>query len=420
VTRLSARTVYYASELWISLAFSVSFTVSAVYFVRDVGMNPLQLVLVGTVMELAVFVFEVPTGVVADTYSRRLSIIIGWVVFGVGLIVAGAVVSFPVVLLGWAIWGIGWTFQSGALQAWITDEVGVDEVGRVFARAEQFAYAGALVGIGISVAAALHSPRLAVVLGGVLTIGFGIAAAFVMPETGFTRRPSEERDTAFRELRRTARNGVRYTRAQPLILLIMAITFFAGASTEAFDRLKEAHLLENVGLPDLWGLDAVAWFGVLGAGSLLLGIAAQQVLIRRFERVGSAGLARLLALLTAVQAVAMLAFALSGELLLAVCAYWIYYRTRNASGPRYNAWLNRNISDSSVRATVISISNQSDAIGQVAGGPALGAIGTVWGLRAALVAGASLLLPALALYGRAIRHEGREPELAELPQPESV
>ena len=68
-------------------------------------MNPLQLVLVGTVMELAVFVFEVPTGVVADTYSRRLSIIIGWIVFGVGLVVAGSVPSFGVVLLGWAIWG---------------------------------------------------------------------------------------------------------------------------------------------------------------------------------------------------------------------------------------------------------------------------------------------------------------------------
>jgi DHA3 family tetracycline resistance protein-like MFS transporter len=417
--RLPAATVYYASELWISLAFSTAFTVSAVYFVQDVGMNPLELVLVGTVMELTVFAFEVPTGVVADTYSRRLSILIGWVVFGVGLVVAGAVASFWVVLLGWAIWGLGWTFQSGALQAWITDEVGVEEVGRVFARGEQFSNVGALVGIGVSVAAALQSPRLAVVLGGALTMAFGVAAAFVMPETRFSRKAREERDTPLGELRATARNGVRYTRAQPLILLLMAITFFAGASTESFDRLREAHLLENVGLPDLWGLDAVAWFGVLGAGSLLLGIGVQQVIIRRFERVGSRDLARLLAGLTVVQAVAVLAFALSGEILLAAAAFWVYYQTRNAAGPLYTTWLNQNIGDSSVRATVISISNQSDAIGQVAGGPALGAIGTVWGLRAALAAGASLLLPTLALYGRAIRHEGREPELADLPAPET-
>ena len=418
MTRLPARTVYYARELWISLAFAVSFTVSAVYFLQDVGMNPLQLVLVGTVMELAVFVFEVPTGVVADTYSRRLSIIVGWVVFGVGLIVAAAVVSFPVVLLGWAIWGLGWTFQSGALQAWITDEVGVDEVGRVFARGNQFANVGAAVGIPLSIAAALSSPRLAVVLGGVLTIAFGLAATFVMPETAFVRRPRTERETAWRELRATARNGARYTRAQPVILLLMAITLFTGASTESFDRLNQAHLLTNVGLPELWGLDPVAWFGVLGMGSLVLGIGAQQLLVRRFERAGQEGLARLLFALTVVQAVALVAFALTGELALAAVAMWGYWLTRNVSDPVSTTWLNQNITDSSVRATVISIANQSDAIGQVAGGPALGGIGTVWGLRAALVAGGSLLLPALALYGRAIRHHGREPELDELPPPQ--
>jgi hypothetical protein len=66
---------------------------------------------------------------------------------------------------------------------------------------------------------------------------------------------------------------------------------------------------------------------------------------------------------------------------------------------------------------VISISGQSDAIGQAAGGPGLGGIGNVFGIRAALVAGAAVLTPALALYARAIRHGGREPELEQLPQP---
>ena len=65
--RLPADTFYYTSETWLSFAWAVSFTVTAVYFVQEVDLNPLQLVLVGTVMELAIFVFEVPTGVVADT-----------------------------------------------------------------------------------------------------------------------------------------------------------------------------------------------------------------------------------------------------------------------------------------------------------------------------------------------------------------
>ncbi|HEY5872232.1 MAG TPA: hypothetical protein VIT46_03255, partial [Gaiellaceae bacterium] len=75
--RLPASTVWYAYEAAASFLWAMVFTVTAYYFVTEVGMSPLELVLVGTVMELAVFLFEVPTGIVADTTSRRLSIVIG-------------------------------------------------------------------------------------------------------------------------------------------------------------------------------------------------------------------------------------------------------------------------------------------------------------------------------------------------------
>ena len=88
-----------------------------------------------------------------------------------------------------------------------------------------------------------------------------------------------------------------------------------------------------------------------------------------------------------------------------------------AASQYIQTWLNRQISDSSVRATVISIVGQSDAIGQAGGGPALGAIGNVWGIRAALVSGALLLAPAVGLFGRALGRGGAEPELEALPAP---
>ena len=70
--RLSARATWYVYEAAASFLGVLAFTVTAVYYVTEVGMSPLQLVLVGTFMEVSIFVFEVPTGVVADTYSRRL------------------------------------------------------------------------------------------------------------------------------------------------------------------------------------------------------------------------------------------------------------------------------------------------------------------------------------------------------------
>ena len=75
--RLGAYPVYLVLSGAIAFANTLMFTVLAVYYVRAVGMSPLQLVLVGTVLETTILIFEVPTGVVADTFSRRLSVIIG-------------------------------------------------------------------------------------------------------------------------------------------------------------------------------------------------------------------------------------------------------------------------------------------------------------------------------------------------------
>ena len=414
MTKLPATTFYYASEFWLYLAHTVTFTVTAVYFVQVVGMNPLQLILVGTFMELAVFCFEIPTGVVADTYSRRLSLIIGWFIMGAAMILIGAVASFALILAGYALWGFGYTFTSGAHEAWITDEVGSENVGRVFARGQQLGYVGGLLGIGISVAVASWSLAGAVAVGGALSIAFALFALLAMPETGFTKPEAHRRLSTIQSLSSTAGTGFRFVRAQPLLLLILAIAFFAGASTESFDRLWEAHFLRDIGLPSLGSLDPVVWFGIFGAVSMVLGIFASEFLVRRFERVGQERLARLLFVFTTAQAATVVVFAVAGNFILAVAGMWMYYMTRSLVEPVYDTWINQQITDSSVRATVISITGQSDAIGQVVGGPGLGVVGTAFSIRTALLAGGALLLPALGLYGRAIRHGGKEPELESL------
>ena len=74
-------------------------TVSMVYVVTVVGLDPLEMVLVGTVLELSGFIFEIPTGVIADVYSRRLSMVIGYMMVGGGFVLLGIFPRFDVVLL---------------------------------------------------------------------------------------------------------------------------------------------------------------------------------------------------------------------------------------------------------------------------------------------------------------------------------
>lgn len=410
--RLSATTVYYGVSFGTSMP---TWVVIAVYLIRELHLSPLQLVLMGTVMEATVFLFEIPTGVVADTYSRRLSLVIGYLGTGAAWVAVGLVSASWLIIAIWGFWGFAYTFTSGAEQAWITDEVGVDRVGRTFLRGARFGQAGAVVGLLIQVAVGTVSLRAGVILGGVFTLACGVAAALFMPETGFVRRPREQRATALAELRTTALRGGRYARAQRIIMLLIGVEFFLGMSSEAFDRLKEAHFLRDVGLPAVGQADPVIWFGIFWLTGMLLNIAAIGNLIKRVERGGRQAVARFLVGFTFLELGAMLIFALTGSTWVAIAGLLGVFFARNMQGPLYNTWLSEQITDSTVRATVFSITGQSNAIGQAGGGPALGVIGNVWGIRAALAGGALSIAPALGFYSRAIAHEGGEPELAELP-----
>ena len=110
------------------LAVSTVITTSLVYQVETVGLNPLQLILVGTVLEATIFAFEIPTGVVADVYSRRLSVVIGLALTGAGFLLAGSIPLFGALLAASVVGGLGVTFGSGARTAWLADEIGVRAV----------------------------------------------------------------------------------------------------------------------------------------------------------------------------------------------------------------------------------------------------------------------------------------------------
>ena len=414
--RLRPETVWYAYEGVASFLWTLVFTVTAVYFVTELGMSPFELVVVGTVMELSVFAFEVPTGIVADMYSRRLSIVIGNVVMGAAFVLVGGVGAVWAVLVGYAVWGLGWTFTSGAMEAWLADEVGTERVTPIYLRGAQVGRVGSVLGILAAIGLGVVDLRLPIVLAGAGTVALAAFYALAMPETGF--RPLERGERgSFAQMAHTGAAGLRLVRAQPVLLAILGIAAFAGMWSESYDRLWQAHVIRDVGLPSVGGFEPVVWFGIFALVGMLLAIAVAEPLGRRLNDAGPASLARTLFRLHVILLASSLVFALSGALWLAMIASFTLFLARNLAAPIFAAWLNRSIDESNVRATVISITNQADAIGQWTGGPALGGIGSLFGIRAALVAGAAVLLPALALYRRALHHGGREPALQALPEP---
>lgn len=389
-----------------SLAFTMGFAVNMVYQIQTIGMSPLQLVLAGTVLEVTIFLFEVPTGVVADVYSRRLSITIGYFLIGLGFILEGAIPSFATVLAFSVLWGIGHTFTSGATEAWITDEVGEDKVGPLFMRATQI---NNLVGIPTTVIAIVLGSvliTLPIVLGGIIFLVITLMMVLHMPETGFHPTPAGERGN-WGQMRDTLTAGAKMVRARPTLLAILGIGLFFGLYSEGYDRLGDAHLLKSFALPDFGPLQPVAWMGLIGIIGGLLAILAARVMEKRLDMTRSRSLGRASFALSGLMIASLIAFALAGNFYMAVILNWIFGIARTLIGPIQTTWINQHI-DSNVRATVISMSGQVDAFGQIAGGPPVGFIGERWGVRAALLASGFILAPVLALYMRFLRREKRE------------
>ena len=127
-----AYSVYLLFRFVCSLAVSMSTVLSIVYHLEVVQLDAFQLVLVGTVQETSCFLFEMPTGVVADLYSRRRSVLIGMFLYGLGFLMEGALPWFAPVLLAQVVWGCGDTFITGALEAWIASEEEDKPIDKVF------------------------------------------------------------------------------------------------------------------------------------------------------------------------------------------------------------------------------------------------------------------------------------------------
>jgi DHA3 family tetracycline resistance protein-like MFS transporter len=404
---------------------SLTFTVTAIYRLQTVHLDPLQLVLVGTVLEATCFLFEVPTGVVADTFSRRLSVILGFAFLGVGMATEGVFPVFAAVLTGQVIAGIGYTFLSGAHEAWIADEIGEEHLGRVFMRNGQVVNACALLGTLVSVTLGSIQLGLPIVLGGALTLCLALFLVFTMPETGFKPTPRGER-TTWQAMGHTLGEGVRTVRRRPSLVTFLIIAAFVGLTSEGWDRLWEANFILNIGFPDWFGLKPVVWLGLIGAAGGLLGIGASEWVRRNVDLERRESVVRNVRLFTALRIASVALFAFAPNFGVALVGRWGKSVFASVQGPLYSAWLTQSI-DSRVRATVLSMTSQVDAIGQIAGGPAIGAIGNV-SVRAAIALSGLLMAPVLALYGRAHRQDeesaaqaalAEAPVLSPAPAPES-
>lgn len=396
VNKLSAYKTYLLFSAITAMCFSLVATVMIVYHIEIVHLNPLQLILVGTTLELACFIFEIPTGIVADVYSRKLSIVIGGVLTGVGFILEGSISSFIFVLVAQIVWGLGSTFISGSLEAWIAEEEKNKDLDEIYIKGAQAGQIGAFIGIVLSTVIANFSVRLPIIVSGVLFIILALFLWLYMPENNF--KPSAPGDlNTFKKMVYTFKSGLKIVKSKSIIMILLAVTLFYGLSSEGYDRLSNAHFLQDTTLPKLGNLSSVTWFGIFGILGMILSFIVMHFMAKNLKNEDNRKNGKLLLCINILYISSMLIFALTRNFSLMLIAYLATNTFRIINEPIFSAWLNGHIDDNS-RATVLSINGQMNSLGQILGGPIIGIIATNISVSIGIACTSLLVTPVLVLY----------------------
>jgi MFS family permease len=396
-TPRSIQRTYLTLLLGNTLAASFIWGINTI-FLLDAGLSNLEAFAANALFTAGIVLFEVPTGIVADTVGRRASYLLGTVTLTASTFLYVLLWQIDAPFWQWAIasmlLGLGFTFFSGAVEAWLVDALTASgftgEMETVFGRGQIVTgiamLTGSVAGGFIARETSLGMPF--VLRGLILIVMFGVAFR-LMHDVGFT---PEKGGRALGEMRKIASNSIEYGWRVPAVKWLMVESLFTGGvGIYAFYALQP-YLLELYGDPRAYQVAGLVAAIVAGA-QIAGGIAAPRIR-RLFRRRTSA--------LIATAGLSVVTLGLIGI----VESFWaviglivIWGLLFAATMPIRQTYLNGLI-PSRQRATILSFDSMMGSTGGVWTQPLLGRAADVWGYAPSYLMGAGisvLALPCLAL-----------------------
>lgn len=389
-TRDPARTVertYLALTLLTTLGSSLIWGINTI-FLLDAGLSNTEAFAANAFFTAGMVLFEVPTGVVADTRGRRFSYILGAGTLFASTLLYLVMWETHAPLWGWAIasilLGLGFTFFSGATEAWLVDALAATgfqgHLEHVFGRAQAVGGVAMLIGsVAGGVIAQVTNLGVPYIVRAAL-LGFTAVIAFrFMHDIGFTPARGAGPIKAVRAvIRGSVDNGLRN---RPVRWLMLAAPFSAGVGIYVF-YAAQPYLLELFGDPTAYsiaGLAAAIVAGVQVLGGLLV------PLVRRHLRLRTDAL--LAGGVLTVTLLALLGLTSNFVLALVLLSGWSFVFALVA--PIRSAFIN-GIIPGDQRATVLSFDSLMGSSGGVVAQPALGRVADLGGYGASYVVSAAI------------------------------
>jgi MFS family permease len=399
-TSTRIKRTYYTLLLGNTLAASLIWGINTI-FLLDAGLNNLEAFAANAFFTAGMVAFEVPTGIVADMWGRRTSFLLGTVTLAVTTALYVLLWEIEAPFWEWAVvsllLGLGFTFFSGATEAWLVDAL--DATGfegpleSVLARGQVITGIGMLTGsIGggfLAQAVSLGFPFVA--RAAVLILMFVVALA-LMHDVGF--KPKRD-GRPLAEIRGIASNSIEYGWRVPAVkYLMLAAPFTGGVGIYVFYALQP-YLLELYGDPEAYGVAGLV--AAIVAGSQIVGGLATKWVRGLFRLRTSALIA---AETLSVAALALIGLIESFEAVIALIVVWGLLFA--ATMPIRQAYLNGLI-PSQQRATILSFDSLMSSTGGVVSQPILGRAADVWGYPSSYLLSAGISAISLPFIARSRR-----------------
>ncbi|HEY3061537.1 MAG TPA: MFS transporter [Chloroflexota bacterium] len=357
-------------------------------FLLDAGLSNTEAFAANAFFTLGEVVFEVPTGVVADTRGRRFSFLLGAGTLLVSTLLYLLMWQLRAPLLGWALasilLGLGFTFFSGATEAWLVDALRATgftgELDAIFGRAQTVGGAAMLAGsVGGGFIAQATNLGVPYILRAVMLAVTLVIALRFMHDLGFTPRAEANVVTQVRTVFRGSVDGG--LRNPPVRWLMLAAPFTGGVGIYAFYALQP-YLLQLYGDSGAYGIAGLAAAIIAGA-QIVGGLIVPQVR-RLFSRRTDA-----LLIGSVVNVVILVGIGLTGSFLLALVLLSAWAMAFAVQLPLRQAFVN-GVIPSEHRATVLSFDNLMASAGGVVIQPGLGRVADVYGYPASYVTSAAI------------------------------
>lgn len=362
--------LHYTIEFVSTLFTQWVFTLTPIYYILKGHFNPLQLILIGVVLESTVLLFEIPTGYLADKRSRIVSFALGYGLMGISFGILVYKPYFIFSLIYSFVIGLGYTFVSGAQTAWILDETDKDSHQSLLIKSSQFASLGGIIGIGFAVFVSLNrSIEHSILISG---IGLVILSLFILisaKEKNFKKHQSQA-------TKNLLRNSFELIRTHKVLKSLLLIALFFGFASEGFDRLWG---LKVFGSNQLTEIESV-W--VIGGLSMLVYIV--HILMMKWIENRVKEPINFIIYLNSMLVFSILLFALNSSIPFILLFYSLSSTLRSINYPLFSIINNQHL-ESYGRATLLSFFGQMDALGQIVGGLLIGLCANIFGFELGLI-----------------------------------